>query len=180
LEGGDHCGLRFEGVRVPRWHVIGELGEGMPRAMRNIGAVRLAVAASACGVMQWALGFLQGKLNGPHRSGTPLAQREGVRLRYADLEIESFAAQSMMYRTARQIEAGEDDEAMVMATKIYCTEACGRVVDSAIQLIGANGLIEGHPLERTYRQVRSMRFIEGASDVLRINLAKARLRLPPT
>lgn len=175
LEGGDHCGIRFDGVRVPRWHVIGELGEGMPRALRNISTVRLAVSAEACGIMQWALDYLRSKLNRPHRSGTPLAEREGVRLRYAELEIASFAAQSMLYRTARMVDSGNEDTAAVMATKIFATESCGTVIDSAIQLVGANGLIEGHPLERLYRKVRSMRFIEGASDVLRINLAKTRL-----
>ncbi|MEM7253739.1 MAG: acyl-CoA dehydrogenase family protein [Pseudomonadota bacterium] len=178
LEGGEHCGVRFEEVRVPRWHVVGELGEGLPRALRNIAQVRLAVSANACGVMQWALAYLQDKLNRPHRSGEPLANKEGVRLRYADLEIASFAARSMLYRTARLVEQGNDANAEVMATKVFCTEACGTVVDSAIQLTGANGLIEGHPLERSYRQVRSMRFIEGASDVLRINIAKERLKPP--
>lgn len=35
----------------------------------------------------------------------------------------------------------------------------------------------GHPLEDPYRRVRAMRLAEGASDVLRLNLARGRLDL---
>ena len=41
--------------------------------------------------------------------------------------------------------------------------------------LGGGSLIEGHPLERLYREVRSMRFVEGASDILRINIARGRI-----
>ena len=48
----------------------------------------------------------------------------------------------------------------------------GRVVDSAVQLVGGQALISDHPLERLYRRVRSMRLAGGASDILRINIAR--------
>ncbi len=177
LEGGEHAAIRFEEVRVPQWHVVGNLGEGMPRALGNISAVRLVLSAVACGCMQWAIAHVTEHVQAPHRSGIPLGNREGVRLRYADMRIEAYAARSMLYRSARLVESGANAVNEVTSTKVYCTEAAGRIVDAAVQLVGGNALTEGHPLERMYRQVRSMRFAEGASDILRLNIAKGKLDL---
>ena len=60
---------------------------------------------------------------------------------------------------------------------MFSTEAAGRVIDECMQLCGGKALTVGHPIERLYRQVRALRFTEGASDLLRINLAKGRFEL---
>ena len=177
LEGGDHAAIRFESVRVPKWRVLGGLGEGMPRALQNISTVRMSLSAEACGMMQYALRFVTDYISAPHRSGTPLGDREGVRLRYADMRIDAYAARSLLYRTARLVDSDANDVNEVMCCKIFCTEAAGRVIDQAVQLVGGNALTTGHPLERLYRQVRSMRFTEGASDILRLNVARGTLEL---
>ncbi len=127
--------------------------------------------------MQWAIAYVTDYIQAPHRSGKPLGSREGVRLRYADLRIQAYAARSMLYRTARLVESDANDVNEVMCTKVFCTEVAGRVIDEAVQLIGGNALTDGHPLERLYREVRSMRFTEGASDILRLNIAKGILEL---
>ena len=176
LEGGDHVAICFEAVRVPSWHLVGEVGEGMPRALRNISNVRMSVAAQASGLARWSVNFAENHITSAHRTGQRLADREGVRLRYADMRIGAYAMRSMLYRTARLVEEdGDDAMNEVMATKVFCTEQVGQIVDQAVQLCGGGSLIEGHPLERLYREVRSMRFVEGASDILRINIARGRI-----
>jgi alkylation response protein AidB-like acyl-CoA dehydrogenase len=106
-----------------------------------------------------------------------LGVREGVRLRYADLRIRAFAARSMVYRTARMAAAGENIVNEGIACKVFATEMLSDVVDGGIQLVGGKALTVGHPLEKLYRQARSLRLAEGASDVLRLNLARGRLDL---
>ena len=172
MEGGGHAAFRFEGAEVPSWQLVGKLGEGMPRALANIQNVRLMVAAEACGICLWTLEYLAEQLQLPHRSGESLSAREGVRLRYADLRIETYAARSMLYRVARLVDSGENAVNEVISAKVFCTELVGRVVDTAVQLVGGSALITGHPLEHLYRKVRSMRLIEGANDLLRLNLTK--------
>ncbi|HJL62232.1 MAG TPA: acyl-CoA dehydrogenase family protein, partial [Pseudomonadales bacterium] len=113
----------------------------------------------------------------PHRTGTPLGDKEGVRLRFADMRIETYVARSALYRTARIVDSGDNSVNETIATKVFCTETAGRVVDWGVQLVGGQALVEGHPLQKLYRQVRALRFVEGASDLLRINLAKGRLEL---
>ncbi len=177
LDGSSHVFMRFTDMRVPATHIVGKVGEGMPRAMRQIGDIRISLSAQACGTMLWTLDYITEHLKAPHRSGTPLGAREGVRLRYADMRIQAYAARSMLYRTARLAQAGENVINEGIATKVFTTEAVGRIVDQALQLAGGNALVLGHPLEALYRRVRAMRFTEGASDVLRLNLARGRLDL---
>jgi alkylation response protein AidB-like acyl-CoA dehydrogenase len=177
LDGSSHASMTFEDVHVPLNRVVGKLGEGMPRALANIGNVRMMVAAQAMGMCLWALDYIEGHLKGPHRSGAPLGDREGVRLRYADMRIESYVARSALYRTARLVDSGENAVNETAAAKVFTTETAGRVVDSAVQLFGGQALVSGHPLEKLYRQARSLRFVEGASDLLRLNLAKGRFEL---
>ena len=83
----------------------------------------------------------------------------------------------MVYRTARLADAGENIVNESIAWKVFATEGVGHIVDGAIQLVGGAALVTGHPLERLYRQVRSMRLAEGGSDVLRLNLARGSLDL---
>lgn len=177
LDGSHHVTLTLQEVFVPADQVLGEPGQGMPRALQQIGDVRLAVAAEACGMMACALAHLEDHLQQPHRSGAPLGDREGVRLRLADCRIEAFAARSMLYRTARLADAGERVINEGIATKVFATEALGRIVDSALQLEGGQALVEGALLERLYREARALRLAEGASDLLRLNLARGRLEL---
>jgi acyl-CoA dehydrogenase len=172
LEGGGHVELRFEEARVPQDHVVGAIGEGMPRALESIGDERIESAATACGLAMWTVDYVTQHITGSHRSGTRLGDREGVRLRYADLRIETYAARAMLYRTARLAEAGENVINEGAATKVFCTETVGRVVDGAVQLVGGQALVEDHPLERLYRRVRSMRLAGGASDILRLTVAR--------
>jgi alkylation response protein AidB-like acyl-CoA dehydrogenase len=177
LEGGRHVALRFAGARVPADRVVGAVGEGMPRALRTIGDTRLAVAAFAVGSSLWALDFVTRHLRAPHRRGAPLGDLESIRLRYGDLRIQVYAARSALYRTARLVEAGGNVVNETMAAKVLATETLGNVADQAIQLVGGDALVVGHPLERLYREARSLRLAEGASDLLRLQTARGALEL---
>ena len=177
MEGSGHVSIIFNGVRVPTSNIVGEIGQGIPRALENIANIRLMVSARATGMCIWVIDFVRQHLLSPHRSGLPLGEREAVRLRYADMRIEVYAARSALYRTARIAELGENDVNETSATKIFCSEVAGRVVDMAVQLVGGQALVRGHVLEKAYRQARSLRLIEGANDLLRINLAKGSLTI---
>ncbi len=177
LDGSHHAAFRFEDVEVPLSHLLGKPGEGMPRALRQIGDVRLAIAAGCVGTMRWVLAYLEEHLAQPDRSGAARGAKEGIRLRYADLRIQAFAARSMLYRSARLADSGENVVNEGIACKVFATEAVGAVVDTAIQLVGGTALTDDHPLAILYQRVRSLRLAEGGNDVLRLNLARGKLDL---
>jgi acyl-CoA dehydrogenase len=60
--------------------------------------------------------------------------------------------------------------------KVGATEAAGRVVDRAVQVMGRFGLVRGSKIERLYREARPMRIYEGATEVILDSLAKHLVR----
>ena len=177
LDGSHHAAFRFDNVQVPVSHVIGEPGQGLPKALRQIGDVRLLFAAQACGYLIWVMDLLQSHLQSPDKDGAPRGNKDVVRWHYADLRIKAFAARSMLYRTARLADAGENIVNEGMACKVFATECIGEAVDTAIQLVGGGALIDDHPLALLYKKVRAWRLAEGASDVLRLNIGRGILEL---
>ena len=177
LDGSHHAAFTFTEVRVPTGHIIGEVGQGLPRAMRQIGDTRMLIAAQCCGYMLWVLELLTNHLKQTDKSGTPRGNKDVVRMHYADLRIKAYAARSMLYRTARMAEAGDNVINEAMACKVFATEAVTEVVDTAMQLVGGGALVDDHPLAILYRRVRAWRLAEGASDVLRLNIGRGILEL---
>jgi alkylation response protein AidB-like acyl-CoA dehydrogenase len=175
MDGAVHGEFQLAQVAVGPDDVIGAIGEGLPQALESITALRLRAAASACGAGVWALAYTQGQVARPHRSGRPLAEREQVRAMVADSATDLYAARATLYAAARRAEAGADVAAEVCMAKIFATDAVTRIVDRAIQLAGGAALVEDHPLARLYRKIRAWRIAEGATEVLRLTIARTLL-----
>ena len=172
LDGGTHGVFVYEDVAVAPEDVLGEVGAGLPRALENIGGLRLSIAAQACGTGRWALEYTLSQVDQPHRSGTPLAEREQVQAMIGDSATDIFAARTALYATARAAEAGENVETETAMAKMLATESVTRIVDRAIQLTGGAAVVEDHPLARLYRQVRGWRIAEGTTEILRLSVAR--------
>lgn len=182
LDGGRHAAVLLRDVRVPSSWTVGAPGRGMPRAMQQIADTRLLIAARATGLLCWLHEWLEAELTRARPRGEPLAARDGIRIQWGELQTRMFAARSMLYRTAHLAHslwsAGSTDTKTLvnegMMVKLYTTELVGAAVDTAIQWIGGDAVVSGHPLERLYREVRVLRLAEGASDTLRMNIARGR------
>lgn len=176
LDGSHHAAFRFDRVRVPRHHAIGAPGEGRSRALGKISAVRRAIAADAVGTLAWVIDLVAGELKRERRGGARAAS-ERIRLRYGDMRIQAYAARATVYRTARAADTGQDVVNESIAAKVFATEVANQLVDMAVQLVGGEALVTGHPLEHTLRRLRALRLTEGESDTLRVNVARGHLDL---
>lgn len=56
--------------------------------------------------------------------------------------------------------------------KFFATEAAQRVVDRAVQLHGGLGVTKGIKVEELYREIRSLRIYEGASEVQKVVIGR--------
>lgn len=173
MDGSTHSPFYFESVAVPESRLLGAVGDGLPRAMQNIDRMRLGVAADCVGWSRWVTRTTLERIEGPHRSGTPLAEQQQVQAIFADMVADTFAARTSLYQAA---EARESDEptagTQVAAAKWLASECLHRTVDRAIQLHGAQALLRGHPLERLYRTSRSLRIAEGPTELLRLTVTR--------
>ncbi|MCY3920898.1 MAG: acyl-CoA/acyl-ACP dehydrogenase [Chloroflexi bacterium] len=173
IDGSTHSPFNFESVEVPASRLLGSVGDGLPRALQNIDRMRLGVAADCVGWSRWVLRTTLERIEGPHRSGQPLAEQQQVQAIFADMVADTFAARTALYQAAEAREADDPTAGtQVAAAKWLASECLHRTVDRAIQLHGAQALLRGHPLERLYRTSRSSRIAEGPTELLRLTVTR--------
>ena len=170
----------FEDVRVPAENLIGREGGGFALGQRFLTVGRVyGHGAYPVGIAQRALELAMDYANARVTFGEPLAARQAVQFMIADSAIEIHAARLMVHRCAWRYDQGLDTREESYMVKVYCSEMVDRVVDRAIQIHGSIGLTKDLPLERWYRQMRSIRITEGATEVMRWRLARNLLRSRP-
>ena len=94
LDGALHGEFELAQVAVTMDDVIGEIGQGLPRALESITALRLRVAATACGAARWTLDHALAQARRPHRTGGSLGEREQVQAMLGQSAMELFAARA--------------------------------------------------------------------------------------
>jgi acyl-CoA dehydrogenase len=87
------------------------------------------------------------------------------------------AARLLVYQAAWLHDSGaEDVKQKSSMAKLNATEAAQRIIDQALQIHAANGLIAGSITERLYRDVRALRIYEGTSEIKKLIIARELLR----
>ena len=163
----------LDGVRVPLDHRVGEPGKGFKLALATLATFRVSVAGAAVGLAQAALDEAVRHTSGREQFGVPLARLGPVPMLLAQSWTDIEMARALTYKAAAA--AARDPLAnlhLSSLAKVGATEAAGRVVDRAVQVMGRFGLVRGSKIERLYREARPMRIYEGASEVLYDSLAK--------
>ena len=166
--------LRFDGCRVPASALVGRAGDGFKIAMATLDVFRTSVGAAALGFARRALDEALKRATNRHLFGAPLADLQMVQGHIADMALEIDAAALLTYRAAwaKDMGAARVTREAAMA-KLFATEAAQRVIDTAVQIHGGDGVRSGHPVETLYREIRALRIYEGASDVQKIVIARS-------
>ncbi|HEY1313263.1 MAG TPA: acyl-CoA dehydrogenase family protein [Steroidobacteraceae bacterium] len=164
--------LEFRGCRIPAGQRLGEEGEGFKIAMRTLDIFRTSVAAAALGFAQRALDEALGQVRGRRMFGRQLADFQMTQAALAEMATEVDAARLLTYRAAWLRDCGGRVTKEAAMAKMTATETAQRVVDRALQMFGARGVVRGEVLERLYRDVRALRIYEGATEVQKLIIAR--------
>lgn len=165
--------LTFTDLRVGPEAILGERGQGFVVALDVLERARATVAAAAIGFARRAFHLALDHARTRKAYGGRLADLQLVRSSLADMDVKLSAASLLTARAAWTIDADLDHAKHSSTAKLYGTEAAGEIVDSAVQLFGAAGLVSGSAMERLYRQIRSLRIYEGSSEVIEMTIADA-------
>ncbi len=173
--------LKYDNVRIPADAIVGEPGEGFRIGMETLNLFRVTVGAAALGfarrALDEALNFARNRRLG---SGT-LAENPVTQAKLADMALQTDASALLIYRAAWQQDEGapqgatSNRRAAAMA-KLHATEAAQQVIDAAVQMHGGAGVTKGVKVEELYRDIRSLRIYEGASEVQRQIIARDLLK----
>ena len=158
--------------RVPADALIGEAGRGLRVALGTLDVFRATVGAAALGFARRALDEALAHTRERRAFGGPLADLQLVQARLADMAVEIDASALLVYRAAWTGDAGAGRVTREAAmAKLHATESAQRVIDDAMQLLGAKGVAGSGTLSQLYREIRALRIYEGASDIQRLVIA---------
>ena len=168
--------LKLAGCRVPASQMLGAPGEGFKIAMRNLDIFRTSVGGAALGFARRALHEALGRAVERRMFGKVLADFQITQAKLADMATELDAATLLVHRAAwtRDVKKRPVTREVAMA-KMYATERAQEIIDAAVQIFGGLGVVCGHPVERLYREIRSLRIYEGATEVQKLIVARALL-----
>ena len=169
--------LSFDAVPVLGSELLGEPDRGFAVAMRTLDLFRPSVGAFAVGMAQAALDAALAHAATRTAFGGPLAGQQAVAHLLAEMATRTEAARLLVYSAAAALDEGAAGvTGRSGMAKLFATETAQFVVDAAVQIHGARGLQRGHLLEHLYREVRSPRIYEGASEIQRTVIARELLR----
>ncbi len=158
--------LAFEACHVPAAARLGQEGEGFKVGMATLDLLRATVAAAACGMAARALDEAIRHALTRRQFGGPLADQQLIKDKLARMATELAAARLLVYRAAWEKDMGAERVTLQSAmAKAFATEAAGRIVDQAVQILGGKGVVMGHPVELLYRAVRALRIYEGTTEI---------------
>jgi len=169
---GGHGIVRLAGLRVPASDILGELGEGFKYAQVRLSPARLTHCMRWLGAARRAHDIATEYARHRQAFGKALGSHEGVGFMLADNEMDLHSARLAIWHTAWVLDRGHlaiHDSSM---SKVLASEACWRVVDRCVQILGGQGVTREATVARIFADMRAFRIYDGPSEVHRWSIAK--------
>ena len=166
------CELLFDGCRVPRTNLLGEVGKGYKVAIETLNEGRIGIGAQMVGLADGALGHAVRYAKERKQFGKAIAEFQGVQFQLARAAMEVEAARVLVYNAARLRDAGLPFLKEAAICKLNASEAAERVSSLAVQLFGGNGYTRDYPVEKLFRDAKIGQIYEGTSNMQLQTIAK--------
>jgi acyl-CoA dehydrogenase len=168
---GGHAQIVFEGLRVHRNDVLGEIGQGLRYAQIRLAPARLTHCMRWLGAATRAHDIATAHATKRTAFGKTLIQHEGVGFMLADNEIELHMCRLSIMDVAWRLDQGKSGRHESSMAKVFVSEALFRVADRCMQVLGGMGLSHDTQVERIFREIRAFRVYDGPSEVHRWAIA---------
>lgn len=172
IRGSTTAQFTFEDCGVPEENVLGNIGEGFIVAMQTVDLGRAVLGAGCLGGAEAALEASVEFAKQRVQFGEPIAEKQAIQFKLADIATELHAAKLMVYDLAERIDLGERVTRTSAMVKLFCSEMIHRAVNNALQIHGGMGYMQELPIERMYRDARITEIFEGTSEIQRWIIAE--------
>jgi alkylation response protein AidB-like acyl-CoA dehydrogenase len=129
---------------------------------RIVDSARTALAAIMTGTSRAVMEFVMPYTKERVVHGAPLAQKQVIAFRLADMRIETDAMRWMTWKAASQLEQGRDATRQAQLAYTYAAEQAMWIADEGVQMLGGHGYLRDNPVEMWYRDARTVSVLEGA------------------
>lgn len=159
--------IRFTNVRVPASHRLHREGQGLKVALTCLNYGRCTLSAGITGAAKTATDQATKWVRTRYQFGRPLSEFELVQDYVATMSAYTFAMDAMLYMTCGLLDRGETDIMVeTAACKVFCSEQGWRVIDAGMQIMGGEGYMTENEYDRTWRDNRIHRIVEGSNEVM--------------
>jgi alkylation response protein AidB-like acyl-CoA dehydrogenase len=169
--------VSFVDVKVPAANVLDAEGKGFKVAMAILNNGRTGLGGGTVGGMRALIGLASRQALARKQFGAPIAEYPLVREKIAQMTLDCFAAESVVWMVAHYIDSGREDYSVEAAiSKVFASEAIQRAAYEALQIAGGSGYMREYPYEQAARDARILTIFEGTNEVLRLYIALACLK----
>ncbi|MEE8496770.1 MAG: acyl-CoA dehydrogenase family protein [Xanthomonadales bacterium] len=172
---GLHCSptgeFVFEGARIPKDALLGEINSGFKMCMWQLGNTRIGCAAGALGVAGGALELAINYANERTQFGKPISKHQMIQAQIAEMVVEHQAAQMLVYRAAWLKDQDKPNQCETSVGKLAASEAAVHAANECMKIFGSYGFSTEYPAERFYRDAKSLQIVEGASNIQKMIIA---------
>ncbi|MCI9593626.1 MAG: acyl-CoA dehydrogenase [Lachnospiraceae bacterium] len=163
----------FEDVRVPASALIGEENAGFAISQKLLARTRPTGMAAGIGLAQRALDLAIDYAQQRITFGKPIASRQAIKFKLADMEIKIQTARAQLLYNAMLIDQGIYDSLIGSITKTYVSEVAFEVANEAVQIFGGYGYSREYPVEKLLRDARIYSLFEGTNEIQRMVIGGA-------
>ncbi|MBI3157488.1 MAG: acyl-CoA dehydrogenase family protein [Burkholderiales bacterium] len=178
MHSSDTAQLFFDGVRVPRRHLIGQEGMGFMFQMLQFQEERLWGAASSLRGLDQLIDKTIAYTRERKAFGRSILDNQVVHFRLAELRTEVAALRALTYQAVEQYVSGKDVTKLASMAKLKCGRLSREVADSCLQYWGGMGYTIDNDVSRAYRDSRLVSIGAGADEVMLGIIAKLEGTLP--
>jgi short-chain 2-methylacyl-CoA dehydrogenase len=165
--------LSFDDCRVPEANLLGPRGAGFKQFLHILDIGRIGVAAMGVGLAQGALDEALKYAKQRRAFGQAISKFQAIQAKLADMSTEIAAARLLVYKAAREKDAGRNFTLTAAQAKLKTGRLAVRCAEEAVQIHGGYGFIEEYPVCRFYRDAKILTIGEGTDEVQQMVIARA-------
>jgi len=164
--------LIFDGCKVPKENVLGEVGKGYKVSIETLNEGRIGIAAQMLGIAQGAYEAALGYTKEREQFGQSISSFQAVQFQLAEMAVEIEATRLLVYNAARLKDAGKSFLKEAAIAKLYSSRCAEAVSSKAIELYGGYGYVKDYPVEKFWRDSKIGSIYEGTSNMQLQTIAK--------